>query len=531
MTRLNSRKLLRDAPFAPVLALIYCRVSSKKQETEGDGLVSQETRCREYAAAKGYQVVEVFHDTISGSSRNRPKMAALISHLRVNKKQGPFVVLIDNQNRIARDVVTHWHIRETLKKAGGILQSPTQQFGESSQDRFMETVLAAGAQLQREGNADQTRDRMRARVQNGYWPFAAPVGFRHVRVEEFKGKILVRKEPLASIVQEALEGYAAGRFRLQAEVQRFLAGFAAFPKNQRGIVRLQQVKDILSNPIYAGYVSAPKWDVPLTKGVHEGLINLKTHERILQRLDGNSYAAARADINVDFPLRGAIACAECGNSMTGYWSAPKTQRRYPYYMCFTNGCARRRKSVRRETVEREFEALLEKMSPSRTMFEAVTEMFRDVWGQRTAQASAIAKDSRREAGKVQTEIDAVVTRLIEATSPAVISALENRVTTLERRKLALLEDATVRAQPTKTFEELFESALKFLSNPSKVWKFGPFENKKVVLRLGFCERLQYAVPGGFRIPETSFPFKVLQSFAEGKGELVRPRGFEPLLPP
>ena len=30
-------------------AVIYCRVSSTKQTTEGDGLASQETRCREYA--------------------------------------------------------------------------------------------------------------------------------------------------------------------------------------------------------------------------------------------------------------------------------------------------------------------------------------------------------------------------------------------------------------------------------------------------------------------------------------------------
>lgn len=31
----------------PQKAVIYCRVSSKKQVREGDGLRSQETRCRE----------------------------------------------------------------------------------------------------------------------------------------------------------------------------------------------------------------------------------------------------------------------------------------------------------------------------------------------------------------------------------------------------------------------------------------------------------------------------------------------------
>ena len=45
---------------APKKALIYCRVSSSKQTKRGDGLQSQETRCREYAWYKGYEVAGIF---------------------------------------------------------------------------------------------------------------------------------------------------------------------------------------------------------------------------------------------------------------------------------------------------------------------------------------------------------------------------------------------------------------------------------------------------------------------------------------
>ncbi|MBD3754153.1 MAG: recombinase family protein, partial [Gammaproteobacteria bacterium] len=41
-------------------AVIYCRVSSTKQKTEGSGLEGQEHRCRQYAAAQGYEVEAVF---------------------------------------------------------------------------------------------------------------------------------------------------------------------------------------------------------------------------------------------------------------------------------------------------------------------------------------------------------------------------------------------------------------------------------------------------------------------------------------
>lgn len=47
-------------------AVIYCRVSHTKQKSEGDGLHSQEHRCREYCAARGYSVIKVFQDDVSG---------------------------------------------------------------------------------------------------------------------------------------------------------------------------------------------------------------------------------------------------------------------------------------------------------------------------------------------------------------------------------------------------------------------------------------------------------------------------------
>ncbi len=43
-------------------AVIYCRVSSNKQAKKGDGLGSQETRCREFAGHKDYLVIKVFRE-------------------------------------------------------------------------------------------------------------------------------------------------------------------------------------------------------------------------------------------------------------------------------------------------------------------------------------------------------------------------------------------------------------------------------------------------------------------------------------
>ena len=144
------------------------------------------------------------------------------------------------------------------------------------------------------------------------------------------GKILVRDEPAASILAQALEGYASGYLQSQTEVKRFLEAKPGFPKDTpAGEIRWQRVQRLLSHITYAGYVEAPKWGVPPRKGHHEPLISLETFERIQERMRGTAKAPARKDISEDFPLRGFVLCDDCDQPMTSCWSKGRTKH-YPY---------------------------------------------------------------------------------------------------------------------------------------------------------------------------------------------------------
>lgn len=511
-------------------AVFYLRVSDKAQERKGDGLGSQEACCHEYARSRGYEVVEVFRETLTGGTSNRPVMLALLKYLREHRKEGR-VVIIDNLNRFSREgPLGYWPLKFELQKAGGLLESPSFQFGDDPGSVFQENVLSAVAQLQREQNAEQTKNRMRGRVLNGYWPFATPVGFRHV-LKPGEGKIVVRNEPLASIVQEGLEGFAAGRFHSQGELKRFFESYPNFPRNGNGEVRWQQVRDILARPFYAGYVEAPNWNIPLRKGRHQGLIDFQTFERIQKRLDDVSYAPARADMSADFPLRGAVACGECGKPLTGYYSTSKTGLKHAYYMCFARGCPRCRKSIPRQKIENEFVGLLARLTPGPRLRAMARAMFKDAWSQRTVQAAELKKSYQDEIRKADKEVQSLLTRLVSADSPAVIGAYEKRIAKLEQQKLLLAEKAQSVGVSKGTFEELFELSMQFLASPLKIWDLGTLEYRKLVLRLTFSEHLAYCPIQGFRTPKTALPFKVLGGFSAANGAMVRPRGFEPLSPP
>ncbi len=308
------------------------------------------------------EVVEIFTDDLSGSLTTRPGMKSMPAFLKKHRGKEFIVVIIDDISRLARGIEAHLQLRAAIGEAGGILKSPTIEFGEDSDSVLVENLLASVSQHQRQKNREQTKNRMKARVQNGYWVFQAPAGYKYQRVPG-RGKMLVRDEPVASVVQEALEGYACGHLARQADVMRFLQHHPLFPKDGSGIVRNERVAVLLKQCAYAGYVEAPSWGVPRREGHHTPLISRAAFQRIQDRLNGGIHAPRRTNLNEDFPLRGYVMCDDCGGPLTANWS--KGERgHHAYYLCRGRGCASHGKSIRRDRIQGEFETLLQSLQPS-----------------------------------------------------------------------------------------------------------------------------------------------------------------------
>ena len=503
-------------------ALIYCRVSSTKQRLEGSGLESQEQRCRAYADDKGFAVEAVFPDDVSGGGdfMRRPGMVALLSYL--DAQQGkPYTVIFDDLKRFARDTEFHLKLRREFARRGATIECLNFRIEDTPEGKFIETVIAAQGELEREQNRRQVVQKMKARVENGYWVFRAPVGYRYVAAASGGGKVLVPDEVLAPVVQQALEGYATGHFTSQAEVQRFLERDPHFPKDKKdGTLRPMTVNRLLKKVVYAGYVEAPKWGVSVRDGQHEGLIDFATHQQIQDVLEGKKRRpAARADINEDFPLRGFVACDCCGNAMTGAWSKGK-YRHYAYYRCQTRACDNKGKSIPVAKMEEGFNSILQSMQPAKGLFELAKAMLRDAWNMRLALAVTEKEALQQQIKDVNRQLENMLDRIVEANSASVVSAYESRIEKLEREKLALNERIAKSVPPKGRLEDCIELSLKFLSSPWNIWKNGDFTMRQTVLRLAFAEPLRCSQNGVYETPKFTFPFKYLGNFLESKSEMV-----------
>tara|TARA_R110000787_G_scaffold28730_1_gene78162 strand:+ start:4117 stop:5769 length:1653 start_codon:yes stop_codon:yes gene_type:complete len=508
-------------------AVIYCRVSSTKQKLDGSGLESQEQRCRAYAVERGYEVEAVFPDDASGGGdfMKRPGMVALLSYLDAQPDKN-YVVIFDDLKRFARETEMHIKLRQAFKARGALVECLNFKFEDTPEGKFIETIIAAQGELEREQNRRQVMQKMKARVENGFWVFRAPVGYKYVSAKGGGGKVLVPDEPLASIVREALEGFANGRFASQAEVQRFIERCPHFPKDfPDGRLRPMTVSRLLKKVVYAGYVEAPKWGVSVRKGEHEGLISFETFKRVQEALAGRARPAARKDFNEDFPLRGFVHCDDCGKPMTACWSKG-CRKHYPYYLCDTRGCPSKRKSIPRAKVEDGFADILKGLQPTKQLFTLARVMFEDAWNARLQSVTASQGEIKRQLKTVEKQIESLLDRIVDATSPSVISAYETRLTKLEREKFVLAEKENSALPPKGRLEEFIELSLKFLASPWNIYKNGDFATRQTVLRLAFVEPLQYSRNKGYRTPEISFPFKVLDGISGRKSEMVRSERLE-----
>ena len=513
----------------PQKALIYCRVSGKKQTKDGSGLDSQEYRCRQYAEAKGYTVEQVFPDDVSGGGdfMQRPGMVALLRYLDNNSHE-PHVVIFDDLKRFARETEFHLRLRRELQLRNALVECLNFRFEDTPEGKFNEIISAAAGELERLQMGRQNRQKAMARVEQGYAVKSVPpVGLKYVKAKG-GGKVLVHDEPKASIVREALEGFASGRFQSQAEVVRYLEAQPEFPKDlPDGRIRAMTVKRMLEQILYGGYVSAPSWGISMREARHEGIVAKETFWRIQDRLKDRPLAPARKDMSADFPLRGgAVVCSSCGYALTGGWSTGKTKR-YPYYFCHHHGCAQKGKTVPAAKLHGRFEEVLKALQPTRSFLALAKTLFAKAWDAQAARVAETAKAYAIKAQELDAEIGKAVDRMLDVSNPRALKAFEDRIEALERDKLIALEGASRKPAPARPFAEMFELSLRFLANPYDCWQIGGPDARNLVMRLAFARPLSYSRETGCLNTEKSSVFSMLDGLKGAKNEVVPQEGLEP----
>ena len=378
-------------------AVIYCRVSTKEQ-VDNLSLPTQRQACEEYCRRHGFPILEVFVDKgESAKSADRPEFQRLIAFCREHKGQVHFVVVY-NLTRFAREKYIHFAVRTLLKGFGVTLRSATEPIDDTSTGKFIEGVLAATAQFDNDVKAERTIAGMRAALDLGRWTFKAPLGY--LNGGRTGSASLVPDPARAPLIRRAFEEYATGRYTKRDALRRVTA--LGLTTNRGTAVSPQVFDKLLRNRIYAGWVDVQSLSVS-GRGDFTPLVSDDLFQRVQARLKGRGVAMTPHQRNhPDFPLRRFVACDACGTPLTGSWSRGRSSR-YGYYFCRARSC--RRVKVRKERLDAEFVALLERLQPNADYMRLFKEIVLDAWKARQADLTRLRADMERRVAGVRQRLD------------------------------------------------------------------------------------------------------------------------------
>ena len=496
-------------------ALVYCRVSSDRQASEGHGLDSQERRCRDFVNRKGYASTEVFRDAASGGGgyQSRPGQMEIMERVLGNPHR-KYVVIVDDTSRLARDIQGHFEIRELLRECQVSIESPNFTFGETPEDEVVEGIMASVNQYHRKGNRRQVVQKMKARIENGYWPFGGKKGYTMTK-HPAHGKLAVPNEEGLTMLKPAMEMFAAGMLVRKVDVCRFLVE-KGFWKKQSPEKYIDKLTQILKDPFYCGDLHYPAWEVSRRNGQQEGIVSREVFEKVQTRLHKDGAGARiRTDITPEFPLRGLLICTKCKRHLTGALSTGHS-RKYPYYYCQYKACELYSKMFRREDAETAFKALLEHNTLKPEVGTLTGLVFDRVWEQ---EMGNVRQQERTAEGKAKE-----LRERIRELSDLARKAAANSADTLQRVYESQMEDSALELERLEhllggerdlevPYRTALGKAIGMLENPITIWDTVDTTEKHRLFFFLFETKLEYSKIDGYRTADSLSNTRLFREFA------------------
>lgn len=297
-------------------AAIYIRVSTQEQ-VENYSIEVQKERLEAFCKAKDWDIYNVYIDGgYSGATIERPDLKRMLED--INDFDTVVVYKLDRLSRSQKDTLEL--IEDHFLKNNVNFVSITETLDTSTPfGKAMIGILSVFAQLERETIAERMRMGHIKRAENGLRGMGGdydPSGFKRIN------GLLVTKPDEKEHIQRVFDLYE--QYHSITRVQEKLKE-EGYP-----VWRFRRYRDILSNRLYAGYVSFAGKHY---KGKHEQFISDEQFDRVqvlLDRHKGNNMHKAKKSL-----LSGLLKCYSCGEQFVSYSTglSKRNTKKYYYYIC------------------------------------------------------------------------------------------------------------------------------------------------------------------------------------------------------
>ena len=310
-------------------AVIYTRVSSDQQAGEERVSLSEQVReLEEYAAERGYTIIQRYTDVESGASRTRPGFRQMQADARAGRFD---LVLAWRTDRLARAGSAMGDLLDSTKKHGIGIETVREPF-----DRRYAGLMAEVAAIEREAFAERSLMGKRGAARAGRIPAGRPLyGYR----KDAEGRPVV-DEHEAVVVSRLFHEYANERQGVPTIMRTLQAEFG-FRRTAANAYLM------LRNATYVGRMVYDGVDIPCPAIVSQALWD-KTQEC----LSKNLVRGAKGNTQTDYLLQQTITCAGCGRILGARTRRERSGKVQKYYRCrgYTRSC-RPRPYIRADALE------------------------------------------------------------------------------------------------------------------------------------------------------------------------------------
>lgn len=265
-----SEQNIAETEIKTIKAVVYARISSRKEEGTDTSIANQKNKCRQYIKLRDYQLVGIFQEEgVSAFTRNRPRFKELEAFLDEGKADLVVVYRLDRLTRNVGDLFLLLFDEKGVFKRNNVQLASVNELLDthSAIGRLVVIIIGAINQFFRDLVADSMNELWVNWKAQGRMHTKAPIGYKIT-----KG-VLIPEEGVAEKVEEQFTKFANDEVNVTDIAKELNLSWSG-------------VKNMLKNKTYLGQVvnNEKEW----VSGQHQAIVGEDTFNRVQEKLNTNN---------------------------------------------------------------------------------------------------------------------------------------------------------------------------------------------------------------------------------------------------
>jgi DNA invertase Pin-like site-specific DNA recombinase len=294
---------------------IYCRKSTEAEDRQVLSIESQTAELQRLATARGLTVAGLLTESRTAKAPGRTIFNDMIERIYRGEAKGIICWKLD---RLARNPIDGGAIIWAIKQHGLEIITPTQSFSQAEDNTILMYIEFGMAQKYIDDLSRNVKRGLRTKVEKGWYPGIAPLGYLNNTRKEKGEKDLVKDPKRFSLIRRMWDLMLTGQYTAPQVLRTANNDWGFRTRLTRKLgdkpLAASAIYRLFADPFYYGWFEYPKGSGNWYTGSHDPMITEEEFNHV-QVLLGR-HGSPRPSRHLNFAFTGLIRCGECGAAIT-----------------------------------------------------------------------------------------------------------------------------------------------------------------------------------------------------------------------